>query len=255
MKVFVCACGKHYKDKRSLVFHLKKCIFDIEQSSVAEYFSTVCHRRVSWADVMISQSPAPHEFTSYSTTEAFVEKCLPANEGPGIYIAFFHPLITLLEKRKEDFVSSAETMISAWSSCPSDDELELQSLLSSAETWVKEWARRDVELVPGNLRSKIQVFEGVDVGEVWQNITYNFRHNESTILDELKKMLLFVYRRGIGFVKKSIADVGAKNPVVIPKILLDLFLEQVEGFDLHPKGFELAEHLLYTILYKKYFIP
>jgi hypothetical protein len=81
-----------------------------------------------------------------------------------------------------------------WSKPAADEELLLQQILRAADQWIYTGARRHVEIVPGNFRAGLQVFDGLDVGEVSQNCVYNFRNKESLVLPEVKRLLSFVWR-------------------------------------------------------------
>jgi hypothetical protein len=69
----------------------------------------------------------------------------------------FHPLV---EACGADFDSYLNTTVDCWSRPKADDELVLRQILKAADQWIYQAARRHVEMVPGNLRAKLQVFDG-----------------------------------------------------------------------------------------------
>jgi hypothetical protein len=61
---------------------------------------------------------------------------------------------------RADFDSYLNTTVDCWSRPKADDELVLRQILKAADQWIYQAARRHVEMVPGNLRAKLQVFDG-----------------------------------------------------------------------------------------------
>ena len=70
-----------------------------------------------------------------------------------------------------------------------DSEAILVSIHQSAENWILHYAQKNILMVPGNLRAGLQTFEGQEVNEMNQKMTYTMQHDPSSLLPELKKIL------------------------------------------------------------------
>jgi hypothetical protein len=123
-----------------------------------------------------------------------------------------------LERIKQDYA-----MIHSPPNLPG--EALLLSMHELAERWLLHYCQKNILMVPGNLRAALQTFEGGEVNEVNQKMTYTMQHDPASLLPELKKMLSFAYRRGL------FADRGfdSNNDFAIAKFLKDLLLEQPDS--------------------------
>ena len=70
--------------------------------------------------------------------------------------------------------------------CPLYESM-LISIHEQAETWLLKFAQMNIKMVPGNLHTTLQTFEGGEVDEVSQRCTYTMQHDPTTLLVELKK--------------------------------------------------------------------
>jgi hypothetical protein len=185
---FSCKCGSIFREKKTLIRHckeVKSCSFSSKDAFPVLLFKTVCGRLVSQETVeqLSSSQPAAKKF-DFDKTEKILGKYIRSDEAVGAYTALFHPLFESSTKNSDALLSG---MVDCWSKPLAENtELGLKNLLQAAEKWIYTAARRQVEMVPGNLRSALQVFGGQELGEVSQNFLYTFRHKESLVLPEVK---------------------------------------------------------------------
>jgi hypothetical protein len=102
------------------------------------------------------------------------------------------------------------------------------------ETWLLNHACYEVSLVAGNYRAALLQFEAQDMGEVSQNLTYNFRHREQTLLPELKKLLAFLWRSPLHQLEPFKNNFNPNDPYFVVQILSLLFHEQTPSVYVHP---------------------
>ena len=103
-----------------------------------------------------------------------------------------------------------------------------------AEDWVLQFARKNVLMLPGQLRGSLQTFEGGEVDDVSQHMTHTVQHDSTTLLVELKKLLLFAYQRG-SFIGKQI---NHHDGCAIAYLLKDLMLKIPASVQYHPLAVE-----------------
>jgi hypothetical protein len=94
------------------------------------------------------------------------------------------------------------------------------------ERWLMTRARYEVGLVSGHYKAALLQFDAQDIGEISQNLTYNFLHKEAIVLGELKQLLLFLWRHHSSWVE-HFRQAGVDNPYFIPKLLVHILLEPV----------------------------
>ena len=99
-----------------------------------------------------------------------------------------------------------------------------------AEDWVLQFAQKNVLMLPGQLCGSLQTFEGGEVDDVSQRMTHNVQHDSTTLLVELKKLLLFAYQRG-SFIGKQI---NHHNGCAGAYLLKDLMLKIPSSVQYHP---------------------
>jgi hypothetical protein len=236
-----CGCGALFAEKKALARHckgVKSCSFDPKEARPEWLYKTSCGRTVSEATLnrLSSLPPTAVDSFDFATTATTLGKYIREKEVVGPFIAIFHPFFVspAVSSSAEKFDSLMKSMVGWWSMPVAEEELGLQQVLNAAEDWIYHAARRHVEMVPGNLRAALQVFDGQEVGEVAQNYVYNFRHDESRVLDEVKELLSFVWRHPGNLLLSFKHSVNASNTLLVPSILQVLLQEKVQGFNSHP---------------------
>ena len=76
-------------------------------------------------------------------------------------------------------------------------------LLENAKDWLLNFAKKNVLMVPGNLRAGLLSFEGGEVNDISQGTTYTMQHYPENILPDLVKLLKFSYRRNLFLCKQA----------------------------------------------------
>ena len=108
-------------------------------------------------------------------------------------------------------------------------------MVSACEDWIMNRARHDVSLVPGNYRAALLQFVSQDVGDLTQNLTYNFRHREETLKPELCKLLKYAWRKESSGLLKSFKDnFNLWDNSFVPRILSTLFHQSCDSVLHHP---------------------
>ena len=232
VSAFVCRCGACFEFKHNLLRHCRSaaCSFDPKLAREEIVHKTVCGRTVSMAAVSALSSPSVPAM-EFSATEQALEKYIRADESVGAYTALFYPLVITAES---DFDGILHQTVEWWSAAPTPDETDLQDVLDAAHDWVHDSARRHVEMVPGNLRAALQVFDGQLVGEVAQNHLYSFRHKECLLLPEVRALVSFLWRHPSSVLHSIKATMNASDPRLIPTVLWTVLVEEVKGLETHP---------------------
>jgi hypothetical protein len=114
----------------------------------------------------------------FKTTETAISKYIRDDEDSDTFISLFAPLM----QTDLSLESTLCVYIERYSTPPGEHERSLTIVLSMAERWLFQRARHEVSLIPGNYRASLLQFDSQDMGEVSQNLTYNFRHREQTLL-------------------------------------------------------------------------
>lgn len=196
---------------------------------------TVCGRLVPLS--RLSSTVPTGASVPFSSTAEWLERYVPGDEQVNRYLGIFHPLT-----RYGDPELTMSTYVNWCVDEPAEtDEPQLCDLLRLAKTWLFERARGETSLVPANFRAAIMVFDGQSVGDVAVNITYNFRHFESNLQNELYSLLRFAWRRtshpprrNVLAPMKEAYHLRRLVPSLIPSILHALFVERVSDFYTHP---------------------
>jgi hypothetical protein len=232
---YACPCEAVFRQKKALARHCKEtksCCFGPNDARPELLHRTVCHRLISQAVLdRLSSSLTTTEHLNFSGTEEALKKYIRADEETGPYIAIFHPFYVSCGL---NFDSRVSDMVGWWKMEAGVEELGLHQVLVAAKTWLNASARRLVEMVPGNLRAGLQVFDGQEVGEVSQNYLYSFRHHEKTLLPEIVHLLSFAWRYPTSLLASFKKSANARDPKLVPALLGELVLENVEGFTSHP---------------------
>jgi hypothetical protein len=133
----------------------------------------------------------------FRIVEKAISNYVPEDKDVHTFVSLFTPLIAM----DTSFELTMCGYIDQYKNPPAPYEYSLQTLLVMGENWLLERARHEVSLVPGNFRASLLQFDSQDMGEVSQNLTYNFRHRERTLLPELKYFLSFIWRSQLPFLE------------------------------------------------------
>jgi hypothetical protein len=232
---YACRCEAVFKNTKGLIRHCKEtksCSFDPKEARPELLHNTVCFRTISQATLdRLSSSLSTTGHLLFETTKEALQQYIRSDEAVGPYISLFHPLCVSCGA---NFDSRVRDMVGWWKMEAGIDELGLLQLVKAATTWIHSSARRLVEMVPGNIRAALQVFAGQEVGEVNQNFLYSFRHSEALVLPEVICLLMFVWRHPSNLLASFKQSVNACDPMVVPAILRELLLENVQSYNSHP---------------------
>ena len=229
-------CNRSYGERHNFFLHVRRsnghCVGShpiptayakMECGRLVEAESSV--PLVSKLDAMAAQGQS-----SFSSAELQLTKFIRDDEDIGPFVSMFSPLLQL----HPSLESTIHNNINHYSTAVSKDEPMLITLLEMAKSWL-DGARHEVALVPGNHRAKLLQFKEQDIGGVSQNLTFNFRHRTKTLLPELNKFLVFVWRSQpkhiVAFIKRSVAN---KDPYVVARILTYYFHEEPRTYHNHP---------------------
>jgi DEAD/DEAH box helicase len=229
---YTCICGEKFPNKKgNAIRHCKKKGCDIKKISTDNVVKLRCGRFVTNAqlnDFFRKPTDAITKQFDYNHAREVLEPLLPDKEKRDhTYTHMYAPLIfgcdNFLEKIKSD-----HDMIHSPPSQTSEGLLVL--IHEQATKWILHYAQNNILMIPGNLRSGLQTFEGSEVNETKQKTLYTMQHDPSSILPELKKLLSFSYRRQ-KFAKKGF---DTDNDFEVATYLKDLLLEETESVSSHP---------------------
>jgi len=202
-KGFSCVCGQNiHARKDSALRHCKRTGCDPKRLQKVDLIKFCCGRYVTPGQIdsffTIDNDPRIFQQFDYPLARSILLPFLPPKEKQDhTYTHMYYPLIAnvggktgFIEKIKNDFVA-------IHSPAGKVGESMLLKILDQAETWLLNYAQKNIMMVPGNLRGSLQTFEGGEVDDVSQRITYRMQHDPTTLLPELKKLLSFAYRRGL----------------------------------------------------------
>jgi hypothetical protein len=198
---FQCICGQIFSTRRdNAIRHCKKSGCNPLKMVDVELIKLCCGRYVTQAQIdtlFIDNPPRITTQFDYPLARAILLPYLPPKEKHDhTYTHMYYPLIAnaggkagFIEKIKKDFVAIHTPASKV-------GESMLLKILGQAESWLLNYAQKNIMMVPGNLRGSLQTFEGGEVDDVSQRITYRMQHDPTTLLPELKKLLSFAFRRG-----------------------------------------------------------
>jgi hypothetical protein len=234
---FSCTCGQVFQlRKDSAIRHCQKLGCDASKLQKIDLFKLCCGSFVSQAQVDSLFSP-PHitEQFNYTEARATLIPFLPKMEKHDhTYTHMYTPLIAGCGGSAQ-FVMKIKNDFTAIHSEPSPShESPLINIHNLAETWLLNFAQKNILMVPGNLRAALQTFEGGEVDEVSQRCTYTMQHDPTTLLVELKKLLSFAYRRGFFLGKRM----DHRDGFAIAYFLKELMLEIPGSVECHPLAVE-----------------
>ena len=234
---YSCICGLSYVKVRNANRHCKKAGCDASKLQKVDLIKLCCGSYVSHAQVtsFFETPPRITQQFDYREARAVLLPFLPNREkNDNTYTHMYYPLITQCGGASQ-FVSKIKNEFTAIHSVPSPShESMLMKIHEQAGIWVLNFAQMNVLMLPGQLRGGLQTFEGGEVEDVSQRMTYTMQHDSSTLLVELKKFLSFAYRRG-SFIGKKI---DFKDGFAIAYFLKDLMLEIPSSEQYHPLAVE-----------------
>jgi superfamily II DNA helicase RecQ len=175
-----------------------------------------------------------------SATSDTLREYVRDDESPSSYASMFHSLVAA-----GNFEGQMASLVDDWNRPVADEETSLDVVLQVANLWLKDYARLHINLVPADLRSALVSFEGQEVGEVTQNITFTMRFREDKIIDELRRLVTFAWRHDgllLQSFRKEIEHITRNNfgketlkelilNGLIPRLLMTIHLEDI--FDVH----------------------
>jgi hypothetical protein len=167
---------------------------------------------------------------SFRVVEKAISKYILEDKDSDTFVSLFTPLMQV----NVSFESTMCENIDRYKNPPAVNEHSLQTLLSMGERWLFERARHEVSIIPGNYRASLLQFDSQDMGEVSQNLTYNFRHREQTILPELKYLLSFLWRSQLPFLVTFRNACNIEHPYFVARLLSTCFHEQTSSVFHHP---------------------
>jgi hypothetical protein len=192
-KGFSCVCGQNiHARKDSALRHCKRTGCDPKRLQKVDLIKFCCGRYVTPGQIdsffTIDNDPRIFQQFDYPLARSILLPFLPPKEKQDhTYTHMYYPLIAnvggktgFIEKIKNDFVA-------IHSPAGKVGESMLLKILDQAETWLLNYAQKNIMMVPGNLRGSLQTFEGGEVDDVSQRITYRMQHDPTTLLPELKK--------------------------------------------------------------------
>jgi hypothetical protein len=237
---FACGCGAHFKERKFLNRHCKtgkSCQFKPEDSKKELIYDTTCGRTVSETKLQefVLSSPLTTGRFNFKDTEGNMRKYVRKDERIDSILALLHSFV---HSFGPDFDLELSKRVDDRSKPAAEDEQGLKLVLEAGEKWIATIARHLVDLVPGNLRALLQVFEGQLVGDVTQNVVFTYRTNDAPLRYELKLLLSFVWRHSgnlLHFFKQNVNANTHDYDMLVPDILRALLLEKVDdGFDTLP---------------------
>ena len=189
------ACGQLFRHSHNHVKHRQnswgKCTFAClitAQAAIAE-----CGRVVEKSAPEVSlaaMTKAPHG-TPFAALQCALQKHIQDDEDVGPFIAQFASVV----KNPDTLDSMIRQEFFLWSTPPSPAEVPLLHLLDQASDWIKNRARFEVSMIPGNLRAALLQFSSQDVAEISQNLVFNFRFRETTLVPEARSLLACLWRK------------------------------------------------------------
>lgn len=234
-------CHRSYNHRKNFYKHVRqskgKCHFSKPVSIV--FVKNECGRLVELEGFMPPAAPSdmaickPSSFEmkpSFEMIKATISKFTRPDEDADTYVSIFTPIM-------QTDASFESVIIGNMQLCddpPSESEQPLKTLLEMGKDWLFGRARHEVSLIPGNYRAALLQLDAQDIGEISQNLTYNFRHREETLLPELKKLLSFLWRSRLHNLEPFRRKVDEGDPYLVACILMHCFHEAPPSVYVHP---------------------
>jgi hypothetical protein len=176
LDLFACGCGLAFEQKVNYKSHCQNkkttCAYD-PSTTRSSGVQTICGRLISWIylERTVAEAGLPKmvdlDKSQGRDVRAFLKPLLRENETEDSYVSLFLPLAAT--GPLSDVIPS---LLSKWDE-PIPDSV-FSALEALGDKWIEEVGLH-VEHIPGNLRARLLVFEGQDVGEVRQNFTFTLR--------------------------------------------------------------------------------
>ena len=227
-------CGRSYlrisEFNRHLGLSKGKC--NNAFATRVQYVSAECGTLVELCSTATATSTTstPSRTIQVESIERALVKHIRDDEDVGTFVSLFSPLM----HPGRDFDSFVANTIDSFETPPAAYELGLQQALLSGESWLLLRARHEVSLVPGNYRASLLQFASQDLGEVSQNLTYNFRHREATLLPELKRLISLLWRSGHPLMTAFQNRNSVNDPYFVARLLTAFFHEHTPSVFHHP---------------------
>lgn len=235
IRIKCCCCGRHYGDQFNFNKHLKKCGGSgsfVRSRYMVTPAGTFLEANSTTSTVAASVgSVVSHQPISYDFVEKTMAKLIRDDEDVGSFVSLFTPMVPPHGLSFESIISAS---IDSFEMSLAPHETALKSVLEMAENWLMKRARHDVSMVPGNFRAGLLQFSSQDMGEISQNLTYNFRHKESIVLPEMKRLLMFLWRSNHPLVMPFRNLFPSNDIYFVPKLLTTFFHENVPNLYVHP---------------------
>ena len=229
------SCGRSYS--RTSKFyrhkHLSNGNCNTGQPIWTSYVKMACGRLFEMTPSITPQSTSTVLVatpTSFVLIESTLAKYIWHDEDVGTFISLFTPLI----QSTQSFDSIVSDTIDSYNMPPAQHELQLRYILEMAEKWLLQRARHKVSIIPGNYCSALLQFDCQDMGEVSQNLTYNFRHQELTLLPELKRILSLLWRSRHPWIPQFQQSMDVNDPHFVARLLSTFFHEATMLVYTHP---------------------
>lgn len=224
---FICICGLASSRRENLNRHCDRngCNKLLIRNS-SRLTKLGDGKLVTPASIRRQQLNQKSKTDDYKSTREKLVPFIRSDESVDGFVPIFHPIVS----KYSNFENAIRSSVQAMAQPNEDAEPVLSLVLVSAKRWIMESAKFDTSMVHGNYRAALQVFEGQDVNEVQQNYVYNFRHKPSVLLEEVKSLLCFVYRRR----PILFEDFETEDDYFVPRILVELLLERTESLSVHP---------------------
>ena len=226
---FLCRCGKQYVGrKENAVRHCKKTGCRLENIQCTTAIKLQCGRFVTPLQIedFLNSPPAStnDDLFDFDMVGKILLPFLPGLEKHDhTYTHLFHPLVNGCD----DFISKIKQDHSDIHTPPdSGSEQTLRLILENAEQWLLHHAKTATVMVPPQIRAGLQSFEGVEVNDINQKTTYTMQSKPESILAEMKKLLMFAYRRG----KFAGRGFDPKKKLAVTDFLKNLLLEKNKSY-------------------------
>ena len=177
------------------------------------------------------RTPSPRTLT-YREVSATLAPFVPADEKVESYVPLFYSLFRC--KADSDFLGVISPLVHLWKAPLMCHEKTILDAMEVGKDWILERASYDVHRVPGNVRAKLLLFDPQDIGEVSQNLVYNFRHRGEALVPELEKLVVFLWRFPSIFLQEFKNNMNPRDPQFIPRMLLHCFLERPPNLNSTP---------------------
>jgi DEAD/DEAH box helicase/Zinc knuckle len=226
VRLWCFCCNRHFATRTSFMYHQKHqgCTAP-PRNGIYDVLPTGHYIPVTANSLPSPPNPPPpaRKELTYDEAATRLSPFIPEDEKVESFIPLFFPL--LFRYPDLDFQSVVSPLVDLWKAPVSLNQSTISDAIDSAKGWLSDRASYDVQRVPGNIRAKLLLFDPQDIGEVSQNLVYNFRHHAETLAPELEKLVLFLLRFPSNCIGEFKAKANQTDPSFIPRLLLHCFLE------------------------------